>query len=196
SPVNGFINAHAIAVDEDDAVFGVGEVSLEDWRWAVDINLWGVIYGCHSFVPRMRAAGGGYILNVASAAGLLSAPMMAPYNVTKAGVVALSETLHAELKRERIHVTALCPTFFRSQIHTQTRAPTKLSDTTTRLVTGARWSAEAIAEVALAGLERNDLYVVPQIDGKLMWRLKRLVAGRFHGVLSLAQHPAIKRKIG
>src|SRR5690606_23353345 len=54
----------------------VGEVSLEDWRWQIDINLWGVIHGCHAFVPRMKQARSGWILNVASAAGLLCTPQM------------------------------------------------------------------------------------------------------------------------
>ncbi len=77
------------------------ELSIEDWRWAVDINLWGVIYGCQAAVPKMKAQGRGYILNVASAAGLLAPPAMSAYNVTKAGVVSLSETLYAEYKQRR-----------------------------------------------------------------------------------------------
>src|SRR5262245_32198132 len=51
----------------------VGDVSLEDWKWILEINLWGVIHGCHAFVPRFKKQGSGHILNVASAAGLLSA---------------------------------------------------------------------------------------------------------------------------
>jgi len=73
----------------------VGEVPLADWEWMMGINLWGVIYGCHAFVPRFKQQRRGAILNVASAAGLLSIPSLAPYNVSKAGVVALSETLCA-----------------------------------------------------------------------------------------------------
>ena len=67
----------------------IGEVGLDDWRWIMGVNLWGVIYGCHVFAPRLRAQGRGHILNVASAAGLLAPPGMGPYNVTKAAVVAL-----------------------------------------------------------------------------------------------------------
>ncbi len=92
------------------------EISIEDWRWAVDINLWGVIYGCQAAVSKMRPRGRGYILNVASAAGLLAPPAMSAYNVTKAGVVSLSETLYAEYKAEGIRVSVLCPTFFRTNI--------------------------------------------------------------------------------
>jgi NADP-dependent 3-hydroxy acid dehydrogenase YdfG len=75
----------------------IGEVSIEDWRWTVGVNLWGVVHGCHVFAPRLRALGRGGIINVCSAASFAAAPMMGPYNVTKAAVLALSETLRAEL---------------------------------------------------------------------------------------------------
>lgn len=161
----------------------VGEVPLEDWRWQIDINLWGVIHGCHAVVPRMKKQGHGWILNVASAAGLLSAPQMGPYNVTKAGVVALSETLYGELIGTDVRVTALCPTFFRTNIHKGTRATGSLGEHTERLVTESKWTAEQIAKIALRGLERGELYVVPQADGKVMWGAKRLFGQGFYGVV-------------
>ena len=107
----------------------IGKVPLEDWRWIMGINLWGVIYGCHVFAPRFKSRGNGHIINVASAAGLLAAPEMGPYNVTKSGVVALSETLSAELAGTGVVVTVLCPTFFKTNIaraahsHTETGTP-------------------------------------------------------------------------
>ncbi|MBN8609918.1 MAG: SDR family NAD(P)-dependent oxidoreductase [Deltaproteobacteria bacterium] len=162
----------------------VGEfakIPLEKWKLQIDINLNGVIYGCHHFVPRLQKAGGGYILNVASSAGLLSAPMMSPYNVTKAGVVALSETLYAELAPSKIHVTALCPTFFRTNIHTRKHAFGGGSDKATdKLVTESKWSAEEIAKHAIDGLLSNTLYVIPQLDGKVMWHTKRALGQRFY----------------
>lgn len=162
----------------------VGTVPLEDWRWQIDINLWGVIHGCHVFVPRMRAQKSGWILNVASSAGLLSAPMMGPYNVTKAGVVALTETLYGELSGTGVTVTALCPTFFRTNIHKATRSfGPEVLGRTEKLVTEAKWSAEDIARHAVEGLERGALYVIPQMDGKVMWRAKRLLGQGFHGAL-------------
>ena len=161
----------------------VGEVPLEDWRWQIDINLWGVIHGCHAFVPRMRRGGRGWILNVASAAGLLSAPTMGPYNVSKAGVVALSETLHGELAGSAITVTALCPTFFQTRIHESARAPAALRAKTEELITESKWTADEIAAIALEGLERGRLYVIPQADGRLMWRAKRLLGARWFGLI-------------
>ncbi len=165
------------------AVVGpVGDVSLDDWRFEIEVNLLGVIYGCHYAVPEMKRAGRGWILNVASAAGLLSAPMMGPYNVTKAGVVALSETMRGELDDTNVNVSVLCPTFFRTNIHKSQRSPDQLRASSAKLVENAKWSAEDVARVALRGLERGTLYVIPQVDGKVMWRAKRLMGAGFYAI--------------
>lgn len=87
----------------------VGEFALDDWHRTLDVNLWGVIHGCHVFTPMLRTAGRGAIVNVASAAAFGAAPRMAAYNVSKAGVLALSETLSAELVSTGVGVTVLCP---------------------------------------------------------------------------------------
>ena len=164
------------------AVVGkVGDVPIEDWRFEVEVNLMSVVYGCHFATPIMRNQGRGFILNVASAAGLLSAPMMGPYNVTKAGVIALSETLAGELVGTGVNVSVLCPTFFRTNIHKTQRAH-GMPDRASKLVTEAKWSADEIATVALRGLERGTLYVIPQTDGKLFWRAKRLMGGGFYSM--------------
>lgn len=88
----------------------VQELSLDEWRWVLDTNLWGVIHGVHAFVPRMIAqGGGGHILNTASMAGLMGLPSMAPYSTSKFAVVGLSESLGIELAAHDIFVTAICP---------------------------------------------------------------------------------------
>lgn len=176
----------------------VGDVSLEDWRWQIDINLWGVIYGCHAFVPRMKAQGQGWVLNVASAAGFVSAPTMGPYNVSKAGVIALSETLAAELHGTGVETSVLCPTFFRTRIHESARSTDpKVQGQTRKLVTHAKWSAEEIAKIALAGLERGDLYIVPQPDARALWRAKRVLGGAFYGAMGRAmKSSALNRFLG
>jgi len=162
----------------------VGEIPLEDWKWQIDINLWGVIHGCHHFVPAMKKQKGGWILNVASIAGVTSAPMMSPYNVTKAAVIALSETLATELASDRITVTALCPSFFRTNIHKTTRSHRPdAQGRTEKLVTEARWGADEIAREALAGLDHGRLYVMPQLDAKLIWGAKRAFGGGYFSAL-------------
>jgi NAD(P)-dependent dehydrogenase (short-subunit alcohol dehydrogenase family) len=88
----------------------VSEISLEDWHWSVDVNLWGVIHSIRAFVPRMIEQGGpAHIINTASMAGLVGLPYVAPYCATKFAVVGLSESLAAELAAYDIRVTTVCP---------------------------------------------------------------------------------------
>ena len=157
----------------------IGEMSLEDWVWTVGINLWGPIHGCHVFAPIMRAAGGGDqplgIINVASAAAFGAAPSMGAYNVTKAGVLSLSETLAAELSGTGIAVTVLCPTFVKTSIVDSgriTAASTDLADTLMRW-TGI--SPQRVARTCLNTNDRGGLYCVPNLDAKIGWSVKRFV---------------------
>ncbi|MGQ7957771.1 SDR family NAD(P)-dependent oxidoreductase [Pseudomonas sp. SP16.1] len=88
------------------------EITHEQWQRVLRINLQGVINGVRSFVPAMLARGRpAHVVNTASLAGLISSPMMAPYNVSKQAVVALSETLHYELAmlQAQLGVSVLCP---------------------------------------------------------------------------------------
>jgi NAD(P)-dependent dehydrogenase (short-subunit alcohol dehydrogenase family) len=89
---------------------GMLDSTLEDWEWVISVNLWGVIYGCHFFVPKMvERRAGGHVVNVASGFGLIAAPGVAPYCTTKFAVVGLSESLRAELQPHGIGVSAICP---------------------------------------------------------------------------------------
>jgi NAD(P)-dependent dehydrogenase (short-subunit alcohol dehydrogenase family) len=162
----------------------VGKLTLADWKHVLDVNLWGVIHGCHSFVPLLRKQGHGHILNIASAAGLLSAPYMAAYNVSKSAVVSLTETLLAELKPAGIGVTVACPTFFRTNIAAAARVSEgdegqRLKKLASKLVEGASVSPEVVAHALVRAVENDDLYVVPMADGRWAWRLKRLAPEAF-----------------
>jgi NAD(P)-dependent dehydrogenase (short-subunit alcohol dehydrogenase family) len=83
----------------------VGELPMDQWRRVVDTNLWGVINGCHVFIPRMKAHGSGHIVNTGSIGAFVALPGVSPYCVSKAGVIALSETLRSELAPHNIGVT-------------------------------------------------------------------------------------------
>ena len=170
------------------------EISIEDWRWAVDINLWGVIYGCQAAVPKMKAQGHGYILNVASAAGLLSPPAMSAYNVTKAGVVALSEGLYAEYKSLGIRVAVLCPTFFKTKIADSGRGATtqKEDDRIRKWMERSKVQAPEVAKEAIDAVRDGKLYVQPMRDGRMHWRLKRTHPQRFYDSLSRAHEKYLK----
>lgn len=160
----------------------VGEISIEDWKWCLGVNLWGVIHGCHVFVPRMRARGRGHILNVASTAGLIAAPTMGPYNVSKSGVVALSETMYGELTPEGIGVSVLCPTFFRTGIVENARmaGDRAVLGVAQGMMNAATIQADGVARIALDAVAADKLYVLPHRDGRMMWRFKRFLPGAFH----------------
>jgi NAD(P)-dependent dehydrogenase (short-subunit alcohol dehydrogenase family) len=87
--------------------------TLDDWRWVLDVDLWGVIYGIHTFLPIMKRQGTpAHIVSTSSAAGLFSGiPFIGPYAVAKVGVVSVSETLRIELGMagSPIGVSVLCP---------------------------------------------------------------------------------------
>jgi NAD(P)-dependent dehydrogenase (short-subunit alcohol dehydrogenase family) len=174
----------------------VGDVPLEDWEWIVRINLWGVIHGCHVFVPKMKAQRSGFILNVASTAGIACAPEMASYNVTKAGVIALSETLFAELRPFGIGVSVLCPTFFETNLLESFRSPTSGQRTLAEaMFRRSKVTAAEVAEAGLRGLERGRLVTIPQTDGIWIWRMKRLFPSVYHRLLGKHGN-AIMAKMG
>ena len=152
----------------------IGKISLEDWHWCLNVNLWGVIHGCHSFAPRFRDAGHGAIINTASAAGFAAAPEMTTYNVTKSAVLSLSETLSAELAGSGVHISVLCPTIVPTNIINESRFPSERKGFAAKAM--ERWAFTDSGEVArmtLDACDRNQLYVLPQWDGRLMWRFKR-----------------------
>ena len=97
---------------------------LVDWRWVVDVCLWGVIHGVHHFLPHLIEAEESHIMSTASVAGLMSVPGLGPYNAAKYGVVAIMETLHLEMQRDRnadVGVSVLCPGVVRTNIATAQR---------------------------------------------------------------------------
>jgi NAD(P)-dependent dehydrogenase (short-subunit alcohol dehydrogenase family) len=155
----------------------VGELPLDDWHWIVNINLFGAIYGCHAMIEWMKEnPRGAHIVNIASMAAIVSAPGMAPYNVTKAGMLSLSETLHGELKPYKIGVTGVCPAFFPTNILKNGRfhKPEQRQVAKT-LMSHSRLSAEDAARRIVRAIERNQLYVfAPGVAG-LFWRLKRMM---------------------
>jgi NAD(P)-dependent dehydrogenase (short-subunit alcohol dehydrogenase family) len=96
---------------------GIDHISVDSWRWVVDVNLMGVVYGIRSFLPHIRAHGeGGHIVNTASMAGMINGMGFSPYAATKFAVVAMSEGLALQLKPLGIGVSVLCPEYVRTGI--------------------------------------------------------------------------------
>ena len=154
----------------------IGEANLDDWNWVLGINLWGPIHGCHVFTPILREAGDDRprgIINVASAAAFGAAPGMAAYNVSKAGVLSLSETLAAELSGTGIGVTVLCPTFVKTNIVESGRITQQSSQLADRLMRWTGFSPERVARTCLDTNDRGGLYCMPQPDARIGWGIKR-----------------------
>lgn len=156
----------------------IGEAPLDDWLWTLGINLWGPIHGCHVFAPILREAEPSHaprgIINVASAAAFGAAPGMAAYNVSKAGVLSLSETLAAELAGTPVRVTVLCPTFVKTNILESGRISEQSSELAAKLMRWTGLSAENVARACLDAHDRGELYCMPQFDAKIGWNIKRL----------------------
>lgn len=166
----------------------IDDVPLSDWQWIVDINLLGVVRGCKAFAPMLRKQRSGHIVNVASMAGLIHLPAMSAYNATKAAVVALSETLYAELADDGVAVSVVCPAFFRTNLAATMRTTDpRLEQTTRKLVERSRHSAEGVAEKVFRGVRARDFHILTHSDSIAAWRLKRYLPYRAFQRLMAAQ---------
>lgn len=167
----------------------MADQSLDDWMWVVATNLWGVIYGCHYFYPRMiEQGGGGHILNTASGAGLIPLPLTISYNTTKYAVVGFSETLRAEAALHGIDVSVLCPGFIATPITRNTRyvsrtaksSPGDLEDKMDRFYRRRNYTPDRVAETAVKGVEENKAVILAGPEtylGDLSHRLSRRLYG-------------------
>jgi len=155
----------------------VGKLPLDDWHWIINVNLYGAIYGCHTMIDWMKTnPRGAHIVNIASMAAIVSSPAMAPYNVTKAGMLSLSETLYGELKPYNIGVTGVCPAFFPTNIIRSGRFQSEEQrNAAAQLMSASRATAEHVARRIVRAIERNQLYVMVPRVAVVFWWLKRLM---------------------
>lgn len=181
------------------------EIEPETWEWILGVNLWGVIHGVRTFTPLIIASGGGHVVNTASMAGLSSPPGMSPYNVSKHGVVTLSEAMSVELAmmHPEVGVSVLCPGWVRTRIH---EAERNRPDGVAAFAAGAgdseadagagaqglaalrsmveQWIAEGldpadVAAMALDAIRNRRFYVLthPEWQGMVRDRVDRMLAG-------------------
>ena len=170
--------AHVVCNNAGVAVIGaVHEHTLADWQWVMGVNLWGVIHGVRAFVPRMLAGGDeGHIVNTASMAGLTTSAYMSVYDVTKHGVVALSESMYKEFEATGapIGVSVVCPGLIDTNIMRSGRnRPAELAEEgkagpmaqafgqglSDRLATG--YAPSEVASQVVDGIRDKRFYVVP-----------------------------------
>jgi NAD(P)-dependent dehydrogenase (short-subunit alcohol dehydrogenase family) len=169
------------------------ELTLDDWEWVLEVNLNGVIYGIHAFLPRMRKSGEPcHIVNTASLAGLVYSPGMGPYNASKAAVVAISETLASECAGTNVGVSVLCPGWVNTRIDESERnapaginlsAPTPFAE----LVTGevrkflrTGLDPSNVAERVIAGIENGTLHILthPEFMAMIEERFRQILNSR------------------
>jgi NAD(P)-dependent dehydrogenase (short-subunit alcohol dehydrogenase family) len=180
----------------------IWEHTLKDWEWVIGVNLMGVAHGVRIFTPLMLAAAAadpawsGHIVNTASMAGLLNAPNMGVYNVSKHAVVSMSETLHQDLAlvTDQVHAHVLCPFFVPTGIHQSERnrpaefkqvsAPTRsqliaqaMSD---QAVTKGRVTAAEVAQFVFDAMDANRFYIYshPKSLASVQVRMEDVVLGR------------------
>ena len=158
----------------------IWENTLKDWEWVMGVNVMGVVHGVRIFTPMMLAAAGadaawrGHIVNTASMAGLLNAPNMGVYNVSKHAVVALSETLYQDLQlvTDQIGASVLCPFFVATGIAQSHRnrpedlkgaKPTKSQligqAMTGKAVDSGKVSAADVAQLVFDAVTANQFYI-------------------------------------
>ncbi|MBI3533004.1 MAG: SDR family oxidoreductase [Burkholderiales bacterium] len=179
----------------------VWENSVQDWHWVLGVNLWGVIHGVRLFTPMMLEAAQkdpsyrGHIVNTASMAGLLNAPNMGVYNVSKHAVVSLSETLYQDLAlvTEQVSASVLCPYFVPTGIHQSERnrpgelsaaKPTRsqligqaMSD---KAVSSGKVTAAEVAQKVFDAVAANQFYIYshPKAIGSVQTRLEDIMQAR------------------
>ncbi len=201
---DAFGAAHVLCNNAGVAVVGaVHECSLADWQWVINVNLWGVIHGVRAFVPRMLAGGDeGHIVNTASMAGLTTSPFMSVYDVTKHGVVALSESMYKEfvLTGVPIGVSVVCPGLINTNIMRSARnRPGELAEEgkagpmaqafgqglADRLATG--YPPSEVADQVFRGIREGRFYIVPAQP-----EVKSYIAVRAHDLIEL-KNPTLRR---
>ncbi|MBV8615806.1 MAG: SDR family NAD(P)-dependent oxidoreductase [Acetobacteraceae bacterium] len=181
---------------------GIDNISIDTWRWVLDVNLMGVLHGIRAFLPHIRAHGeGGHIVNTASMAGFLSGFGFSPYTASKFAVVAMSEGLATELKPLGIGVSVLCPGFVRTRIAESGRnrparyGPTRTPDPASPAGALAAQIAElvqsgldpaAVAVRVLAAIREDELYVFTHPE------MRAEVERRFSGILAAMDKAAAR----
>ena len=162
------------------------ETTMAEWREVLEINLLGVVRGCRAFLPRMLERGRGQILNIASFAGLAGAPSIMSYGVAKAGVVALSEQLRAELHGSNVSVAVACPSFFQTNLLQNWRGSARMQGVTEKMMTRGVDTLDGVAEKVFAAAERGDFLILPTRAEPMRWRIKRWFPNLYFRTLTRA----------
>lgn len=147
--------------------------SMDEWRLLLEVNLLGVVRGCLAFLPGMLERGSGQILNTASFAGLAGAPNIMSYGVSKAGVVALSEQLRAEVADQGVKVSVICPAFFRTNLLESWQGDPRMKKFGEKMMDNSEDTLDSVADAVFAAGQRGEFLILPTRREPMRWRLKR-----------------------
>lgn len=169
-----------VDVVHNNAGVGLGKpferTTLEDWKWLVDLNLWGVIHGCRAFLPHMAERGEGAVVNSASLAGLVGFRHVAAYATTKHAVVGLSDSLNQEYGPRGVTVMALCPGLVNTNIQHDGRYDIPEDPDASRLVQlfeERGISPDDVAAAVVDGIKRKRWLVVVPRSARAIFGAKR-----------------------
>ncbi|MFO7763023.1 MAG: SDR family NAD(P)-dependent oxidoreductase [Wenzhouxiangellaceae bacterium] len=175
----------------------LGDTPLEDWQWVLEINLMGVVRGCHHFAAKFRDQGFGHIVNVASWAGLAAAPGIASYGTAKAAVVALSEMLRAEMQPHGVEVSVLCPAFVKTGLTETMRAPDdSYPERVQRWMEKSGISAEHVAETVYRATQKPRFLLLTHPETRWQYRIKRWFPSLYYRMLMRTMRKLMPRKEG
>jgi len=172
----------------------VQDIPLKDWQWITDVNWWAAVNGIRAFLPGMIQRGEGHVVNVASMAGVLGLPGVAPYCATKAAVVALSESMAIEVASAGVGVTVVCPGSIRTRVIEDARLamPAAWKNRLAGLMDRWSRSPERVAARVVRAVRSGRS--VLRLPGELwpLWILRRLSTRVYIGVLSRAFGPSMR----
>ncbi|MEM9730330.1 MAG: SDR family NAD(P)-dependent oxidoreductase [Myxococcota bacterium] len=161
--------------------------SLEDFEWLVGVNFWGVVHGCKFFIPHLRAAGEGHIVNLSSVFGIIAPPLQTSYVATKFAVRGFSESLRAELATERIGVTSVHPGTIQTNIVRDARLITTseaVRESTQRLFDRLGTSPDIVAGRVVKAIEYNSPRVLITTETRVADALKRFMPATTDGIVA------------
>ena len=156
--------------------------SIEDWEWIVQINLWGVIYGCKLFLPQLLAKDEAHIVNLSSIFGIVGVPSQSAYCATKFAVKGLTETLHIELQDTAVGVTCVHPGAIATNIIGNGRIDASEKKMASKLIAAGMKPARA-AEHIVDAIKANKPRLVLGGDARFMDRMARAIPVKYRGVM-------------
>lgn len=171
------------------------DTHLPQWTRTIDTNLTGVFLGCYQLEKLLPQNGPGHIVNIASFAGIAQAPGMIAYNVSKAGVIALSESLRIELAHRNIGVTVACPAFFQTNLVDSMQESTDaVKQQVQKWMTASKIDASDVALDIIQGIERNKFLVISHDYARRIYWLKRFFPN-YYMRKAMALVPKLKQRL-